>query len=220
MALRPGVLLSSAAKARCIVNIKDLPNFIEKSITEAEKTRSSVLVPLCVVNEEVCLLYTLRSSNLVSHSGQVSFPGGKRDNSETLIDTALRETEEEIGFPRKQVDVWGIMSEVQGRDRKMVITPVIGQLNNFVYKDIIPNPDEVGEVFTVSMETLCDANNHAHFMFNSIPLPVFLCGKHKVWGITGMITHWFLLCFLPTEVYNPNFMRKCYALDELMPSKL
>lgn len=220
MALSTGILLSSAAKARCIANIKDTPSLVDNSITESEKTFSSVLVPLCVVNEEVCLLYTLRSSNLVKHSGQVSFPGGKRDNTETVIDTALRETEEEIGFPRKQVDVWGIMNGVQGRDRNMVITPVIGELNNFVFKDLIPNHHEVEEVFTASMATLCDANNHAHFMFKNIPLPIFLCGKHKIWGITGMITHCFLLCFLPTEVYNPNFMKKSYDLNELMPSKL
>lgn len=220
MALRPGVLLASASKARCVANIKEIPSLITHNLSEAEIIRSSVLVPLCVLNEEVCLLYTLRSSTLVKHSGQVSFPGGKRDNNESLIDTALRETEEEIGFSRKLVDVWGVMSEVQGRDRKMVITPVIGQMKNFVFMDLTPNLDEVEEVFTVTMKTLCDANNHAHFMFNSLPLPVFLCGKHKIWGITGMITHWFLLCFLPNDVYNPNFMAKGYELDELLPSKL
>lgn len=221
MALRPGILLSSASKARCLSSIKDVPSlFMGHTLSEAEIKRSAVLVPLCIVNEEVCLLYTLRSSNLVKHSGQVSFPGGKRDNNETLIDTALRETEEEIGFPRKLVDVWGTMSEVQGRDRKMLITPVIGLLKDFVFKKLVANLDEVEEVFTVSMKTLCDSNNHAHFVVQNLPLPVFLCGKHKIWGITGMITHWFLLCFLPNDVYNPNFMTKRYELDELLPSKL
>ncbi|KOB64621.1 Nudix hydrolase 3 [Operophtera brumata] len=218
MSLRPAILLSSAAKARCLSNIKELPSFMEKNT--AEKTLSSVLVPLCIVNEEVCLLYTLRSSNLVRHSGQVSFPGGKRDNNETVIETALRETEEEIGFPREQIDVWGMMSELQGRDRKMIITPVVGQLKNYDFINIVPNSDEVEEVFTVSMQTLCDANNHAHLMFKSIPLPIFMCGKHKVWGITGLITHLFLLSFLPSDVYNPNFMIKEYEIDELLPSKL
>lgn len=226
MSLRPVILLSNAAKARCLANIKELPSFMAQTKemyyvkNKAEKTLSSVLVPLCIVNEEVCLLYTLRSSNLVRHSGQVSFPGGKRDNCETVIETALRETEEEIGFPREHIDVWGNMCEVQGRDRKMIITPVIGQLKNFDSISIIPNSDEVEEVFTVSMETLCDTNNHAHFMFKNIPLPIFLCGKHKVWGITGLITHLFLLSFLPSDVYDPNFMMRGYELDELMPSKL
>ncbi|CAH0725526.1 unnamed protein product, partial [Brenthis ino] len=68
---------------------------------------AAVLVPLCQVNNIPSLLYTVRSMQLKSHSGQISFPGGKTDKDETPIDTALRETYEEIGLSREKIEVWG-----------------------------------------------------------------------------------------------------------------
>lgn len=226
MALRPENLLSKTSRTQCIANIKELPTFIAKgtpyfiSPDSLEGKLASVLVPLCVINDEVCLLYTLRSSKLTSHRGQVSFPGGKRDENESVFDTALRETEEEIGFPRELVDIWTELNPVQGRDKNMVITPVVGQLLNFDPQMLTINSDEVEEVFSVSMSMFCDPNNHAHFMFKNLPLPVNGCGKHRVWGITGMITHLFLSTFLPNDLYKPNFINKSYLLEELMPAKL
>lgn len=217
MCLTPGALLSSASRERCIANLSDLPAFIKSG---KAKYSASVLVPLCVNNGEVCLLYTLRSSNLNSHSGQVSFPGGKMDKNETVYETALRETEEEIGIPAKDVDIWSKMSQVQGRDKNIVITPVVGQIKNFDMKKLHPNEDEVAEIFTVPMKVFCDSNNHGCFKYNDLVIPVFSGGKHKVWGITGIITHLLLQSFLPSDVYVTNFFRKEYTFNELMPAKL
>lgn len=216
MPLSPKVLLSQSAKERCVANLAQLPAIIHSDVKP--QTNASVLVPLCVVDGEVCLLYTLRSSNLKNHSGQVSFPGGKTDGEESAIDTALRETEEEIGLSRKDIDVWGTMAPVQGRNKDMLITPVVGEIKNFDEKNLIPNVHEVEEVFTVPMRELCNINNHAHLAYKP-PLPIFMC-KHKVWGITGLVTHMFLECFLPENLYKVDFMRKKFELHELMPSKL
>lgn len=226
MAMLPEILLSKAARARCIANIKELPIFISPDSPfyiapdSPDRKQASVLVPLCVINEEVCLLYTLRSPHLSSHSGQVSFPGGKRDHMESVFDTALRETEEEIGFPREFVEIWAEMNPLQGRDRRMVITPIVGLLRNFDFNNMKINADEVDEAFSVSMAAFCDNNNHAHFVFKNLPLPVYLCGKHKIWGITGMITHLFLSAFLPSDLYNPNFLNKSFDIEDLLPAKL
>ena len=63
-------------------------------------------VPLVSVSGEVHLLYTRRALSLSSHSGQVSFPGGKEEAEDTdLVQTALRETEEELGIPASAVEV-------------------------------------------------------------------------------------------------------------------
>lgn len=216
MSLAPKVLLSSASRQKCIANLNELPS-LTKNIA---KKHASVLVPLCVENDEVCLLYTLRSSNLSSHSGQVSFPGGKMDRDETVIETALRETEEEIGVGAENIEIWSKMCKVDGRSSQIVITPVVGLLKDFDMKKLQPSEDEVAEIFTVPMKVLCDKNNHGCFMYDNITIPVYNGGKHIVWGITGIITHLFLQSFLPNEVYSPNFTRQEYKLNELMPAKL
>ncbi|XP_075980130.1 mitochondrial coenzyme A diphosphatase NUDT8-like [Anticarsia gemmatalis] len=217
MLLTPEALLSTASRERCIANLKELPMFIRD---DSYKRSAAVLVPLCVVDGEVCLLFTLRSSTLSTHSGQVSFPGGKMDEGETVYQTAVRETEEEIGVPPKDIDIWSKMSLVQGRDSSIVITPVVGELKNFNENKLQPNESEVAEIFTIPIKVLCDQTNHAGFKFNGNIIPVFMGGKHKVWGITGIITHLFLQCFLPNELYQGDFQRLEYKLEDLMPSKL
>ncbi|CAH2246269.1 nucleoside diphosphate-linked moiety X motif 8-like [Pararge aegeria] len=218
MSLSPQVLLSNAARDKCIAKLKDLPAFIHSGMKP--KYKASVLLPLFVQNGEVHLLYTLRSSNLKAHSGQVSFPGGKMEGTEGVIETALRETEEEIGIRNNTVEIWSTMSPVQGRDKTMLITPVVGLINDLDIKSLHPNIHEVEEIFSVPMSVFCNRENHAHLMFNEMPLPLFLSGKHRIWGITGFITHMFLECFLPSDSYKVDFMRKSFTLDELMPSKL
>ncbi|XP_049876424.1 mitochondrial coenzyme A diphosphatase NUDT8-like [Pectinophora gossypiella] len=218
MSFSPKVLLSSSSRERCVARVKELPTlaFFEEKPT----TLASVLVPLCVVGDEVHILYTKRSMNLKIHKGQVSFPGGKMDNNESVVETALRETEEEIGVAREDVDVWGQMSGIQGRNKDMLITPVIGEIKNFKMDKLTPNPQEVEEIFTVPISALCNTENHAHLEFKP-PLPVYMYGKHKIWGITGLITHLFLQCLLPENVYRVDFLRKKFTLSELtMLSKL
>lgn len=219
MNLNPGTLLSSAAKEKCIVNLSELPSF-KYSRGGTSKNTASVLVPICVDRGEVCLLYTLRSTKLNSHSGQVSFPGGKIDENETVFDAALRETEEEIGVPAKDVEIWAKMADVRGRDANMIITPVVGEIKDFDMNKLRPNVDEVADIFTISMEVFCDPENHGCLMYNNICIPVFNGGKHRVWGITGMITHLFLQSFLPNYLYTPDFLKKEFHMNELMPAKL
>ncbi|KAJ8715240.1 hypothetical protein PYW08_005221 [Mythimna loreyi] len=218
MCLNPGALLSSAAKEKCIANLSELPSFnIRGGLTSSS---ASVLVPICIDRGEVCLLYTLRSTKLSSHSGQVSFPGGRIDKNESVYEAALRETEEEIGVPAKDIEIWTKMSEVQGRDATVLITPVVGEIKNFDMQKLTPNEAEVADIFTIPMNVFCDPENHGCYMYNKVSIPVFEGGKHRVWGITGMITHLFLQSFLPNYLYYPDFLRKQYQLNELMPAKL
>lgn len=218
MSLNPGVLLSSAAKEKCIANLSELPSFNVRG--GQTRRNASVLVPICVDKGEVCLLYTLRSEKLSSHSGQVSFPGGKIDKNESVYDAALRETEEEIGIPAKDIEIWAKMSEVQGRNTTILITPVVGKIKDFDIEKLTPNEAEVADIFTIPMKVFCDPENHGSFMYNNVSIPVFDGGKHRVWGITGIITHLFLQSFLPNYLYFPDFLKKQYKYNELMPAKL
>ncbi|XP_028168234.1 nucleoside diphosphate-linked moiety X motif 8-like [Ostrinia furnacalis] len=216
MSLSPQVLLSSIARERCIAKLKELPIIFNLKT----KQSAAVLVPICVDKGKVCLLYTLRSSKLKNHSGQVSFPGGKMDENETIFDTALRETEEEIGIPKADIDVWSEMPKVIGRNKEVLISPVVGLVKNFDVNKLKPNLDEVEEIFTIPMEVFCDPTNHAHNLYEKNILPIFFNEKHTIWGITGLITHFFLQCFLPENEYKVDFLRKKLTFAELMPAKL
>ena len=76
------------------------------------------------------LLFTARSSALRTHAGEISFPGGKFDTKldKNAEDTALRETEEELGIPRGSFEIWAQLPSLQGRDGKSAVTPVIALL--------------------------------------------------------------------------------------------
>lgn len=89
--------------------------------------RAAVLVPLCMIDGKLGLLFTLRTAHLKTHRGQVSFPGGMQDvNDKNLTKTALRETREELGIPENDVEVWGTGNLIVTKGDACVM-PVIGR---------------------------------------------------------------------------------------------
>ncbi|XP_055987742.1 mitochondrial coenzyme A diphosphatase NUDT8 isoform X2 [Sorex fumeus] len=144
---------------------------------------AAVLVPLCLVSGVPALLYTLRSSRLSGkHRGDVSFPGGKCDpTDQDVIETALRETREELGLVVPEEHVWGTLRPVH---------------------------DPVDEVFVLPLTHLLQAENqgYTHFCKEgrfSYTLPVFLHGPHRVWGLTAIITEYTLQLLAP-DAYRPR----------------
>ena len=119
---------------------------------------AAVLVPLVERADGVTVLLTQRTEHLNHHAGQISFPGGRVEPEDTdVIDTALRETEEEIGLDRAYVEVVGrldIYETVTG----FSITPVVG----FVREDfsLAIDGQEVAEAFEVPLAFLLDPANH------------------------------------------------------------
>jgi 8-oxo-dGTP pyrophosphatase MutT (NUDIX family) len=108
--------------------------------------RSAVLL---LIKENKDVLFTLRSSKLRKHSGQISFPGGRQDPNETDEETALRETEEEVGIPPSNIEVLGTLSHLYVPPSDSVIQPVVARLNK--PSPIKVNPDEVDEAFFVNL---------------------------------------------------------------------
>lgn len=198
----PQVLCSEETKRNCV---KKLQSLLPRRVEGPEKNRpAGVLIPICIHNDELSLLYTLRAANLTTHRGQVSFPGGMKDPTDkSLEDTALRETYEELGILPEDVEVWGTGNFIVTRQR-ISIMPVIGFLKTeLIIDNLAMNQDEVEEVFTIPIQTLCDSNYHAHTQFrNTYSTPVYFGGTHRVWGLTAIITHLFLKALLPREVYK------------------
>jgi 8-oxo-dGTP pyrophosphatase MutT (NUDIX family) len=115
---------------------------------------SAVLIALFERDGAVQAWLLRRALGLRSHSGQVAFPGGKRDDEdESLLATALREAEEEIGLARAEVDVVGALDDLV-TITGYTITPFVG----WVPQDLTltPNADEVARTFAAPLATFFD----------------------------------------------------------------
>ncbi|XP_059048733.1 mitochondrial coenzyme A diphosphatase NUDT8-like [Achroia grisella] len=214
-------IFSQASRQHCISKLKEIrvPKYNKRG--KAPEASAAVLVPLCRYDCVPSLLYTVRSSNLNSHSGQISFPGGKTDADETPTQTALRETKEEIGLSPDKIDVWGVGQGFPGRDNKILISPVIGCIQDLKQEDLIVNHKEVAEVFTVPIDILCNPENQFHTQFrNGFILPVFIANQYKIWGLTAYVTHMFLSSALSRDVYKNDWMKKKIELANVGIEKL
>lgn len=185
--------------------------------THQPPKKAAVLIPLCEVDNKVSLLYTLRAAHLKSHRGQVSFPGGMQDvTDKTLEDTALRETQEELGIDLKHIEVWCSGNFIVTRGETSVL-PVLGRIKQrLVLEKLKINTNEVEEVFAVPLEDLCNPSSIGHTQFRgSYSVPVFLGGKRRIWGLTAMITNMCLSSLLPVKAYT----HRITYLPQIKPSK-
>jgi len=174
--------------------------------------KSAVLISLCEIDTQPSILFTLRSTKVGSHKGEVSFPGGACDEKDaSVVDTALRETEEELGFPRHQVDVWTNLPPILD-SRGGTVHPVIGNLGKVSLDKLVLCKNEVAEVFTVPITHLCNTENHGYTAFRprlkhqqagisrTYRMPVFLHPQHNnIWGLTGLLLDAFLGILLPHD---------------------
>ncbi len=129
------------------------PEVRPKRITEA-----AVLVPLVEHADGMTVLLTRRTSHLKSHAGQVSFPGGKTEGyDDSAEDTALRETEEEIGLVRERIEVVGRLGR-RTTGTGFQVTPVVGLVQPPF--DLTPDPGEVETIFEVPLSFVLDPANH------------------------------------------------------------
>jgi 8-oxo-dGTP pyrophosphatase MutT (NUDIX family) len=153
---------------------------------------ASVLIPIVARPEEATVLFTQRTAHLKNHSGQISFPGGRAEESDASAQqTALRETWEEVGLPAERIEVIGTLSEYHTRTG-YCITPVVGIVQPPF--ELVPDANEVAEVFEVPLAFLLDTRNHQRHsrefqgeqrQFFAIPYE----GRY-IWGATaGMLVN-------------------------------
>jgi len=131
----------------------------ESRFSDRAPMAASVLVPL-VMREQLTVLLTQRTAHLSSHSGQIAFPGGKRDPGDTDdAATALREAHEEIGLDSAQVEILGALP-IYTTGSAFHVTPVIALVQPG--HTIVANAHEVDAVFEVPLAFLMDPANHRH----------------------------------------------------------
>jgi 8-oxo-dGTP pyrophosphatase MutT (NUDIX family) len=129
------------------------------------------------------------------HSGQVALPGGRREGDETLLQTALRETEEELGVDPGTVTVLGALSPLYVRASNHLVYPFVAITAQ--RPDFQPCTREVAEVIEVALARLRDPRFRGMEVvrfeqFGRVRVPYFALPGTRVWGATGMILGEFL----------------------------
>ena len=179
--------------SQSINSIKELDdwNFTEQTSFHL----SAVLIPIITSQNTDSILLTKRSEELNHHPGQVSFPGGRAESSDkNALDTALRETHEEVGISKDIIKVAGFLDQ-HTTVSDFIITPIVGIIDSGYQTRV--DPVEVDYAFEVPCEVLLDESNYQRSK-------IFWQGEmrhfwelhyeeHHIWGATASILRNFAL---------------------------
>jgi len=176
----------------CLLSEPSAGDFVqEEGGEDLPLTPAAVLFPIVLRGAAgQTVLLTQRTAHLRDHAGQISFPGGRvEDTDVSPVDTALRETEEEIGLARERIEVLGFLPEYR-TGTGFRVTPVVGLVRPPFALEL--DPFEVAEAFEVPLDFLLDPANHQehalHYrgaMRHFFAMPY---GDYFIWGATaGMI---------------------------------
>jgi len=182
--------------------IEEIKYKLNSSNSEKPSGRPQASVLIAILNygeyiESPELIYTQRSGHLSTHSGEVSFPGGKAEDGDAcLFDTALRESNEEMSLNGEDVTMLGKLDYLISR-HKIEVNPFIATVNKA--QDLEAN-EEIQEIFTVPLSFLLDPKNIKRESIErqgSVwEVPTWSLKNQKIWGLTAMITVNFLnVCF-------------------------
>jgi len=173
---------------------------------------AAVLIPL-TDDAEPELIFTRRAAHMNTHSGEVAFPGGKREPSDqSLVQTALRESYEEMGLPPEKVTVIGQGGVVISRFG-LKVTPFVGVIA--ADTPLTANTAELDRIFSVPLHYFLEEKNLTFRRVNrgnqTVQLPSFHYGEYVIWGLTAVILVEFLNITLDAGIELPmSYISKHY----------
>ena len=138
-----------------------------------------------LVYKEKEVLFIKRSNDMPTHKGHIAFPGGKKEQRDlNIVETAVRETSEELLILKNDVEPFGILEPVDTIEFKYNVFPIICKLHK---KPESFNKSEVQEIFFVSIDEL---SNQQNWRFRGI-YPndwIFKIRNETLWGATAKMT--------------------------------
>lgn len=151
-------------------------------------TDAAVLVPLYLHKGELHAVFTKRRDDLRRHPGEISFPGGRRDPSDsTLLTTALREAEEEIGLPADVVEIVGALQPTPTIATGYAVYPFVGMIEAGL--TWTPSAREVAAVIELPLMELLAGYGRRRLVRRGLPIrtDTYLVGDNLIWGATARI---------------------------------
>jgi 8-oxo-dGTP pyrophosphatase MutT (NUDIX family) len=153
-------------------------------------TDAAVLLPLYGWPEEPGLIFTERRADLRRHAGEISFPGGRRDEIDAdLATTALREAQEEIALEPARVELVGALPPVSTFVTNYRVHPFVGLVAHPTELGLTPNPAEVETVLTFSLGLLRESYEMRRLVRRGVPIrtPTYEVEGQLIWGATARI---------------------------------
>ena len=163
---------------------------ISTSHNESDFVQASVLLPLFVKDQEYWVLLTKRTNKVRYHKGEVSFPGGVVDEvDDSLESTAKRETYEEIGVKREDIEILGRLDDTATMTFRYIIHPFVGVIP-FPY-EYIANEDEVDRIIEIPLSFFFNLSQPRLFTVDyygkTVETPAYIYDGIAVWGATQRI---------------------------------
>lgn len=183
MALRAGVKAVREELAQVLLAPADAI-----AISVHGRTEAAVLVPLYVDGGKIHVVFTKRHEELRRHGGEISFPGGRREEGESdLRVTALREAQEEIGLPPDSVEIVGALQPTPTLATGYAVYPFVGLIAPG--RSWVPSAEEVAAVIEFSLEQLITGYGRRRLVRRGIPIrtDAYVIGDHLIWGATARI---------------------------------
>lgn len=161
----------------------------KKKVSLKDFKPSAVLAPLFIKEGEETLLFTVRNDRVRHHKGEVCFPGGVYDRSDhNLLNTALRECQEELGLQKQDIEILGELDDL--------ITPTYYRITPFVGKiphpyPLIVNAKEIAETIEVPLSFFLDETHlkekTVEYFGESHQVPLYEWKGYPIWGATGRV---------------------------------
>ena len=152
------------------------------------QTEAAVLVPLFGYPDNPGLVFTERRHDLKRHAGEISFPGGRQDHpDESLLETALREADEEIGLAKTGVQIMGALPPIGTFVTSFKVHPFVGLIEPDL--EFTPSPAEVETVLAFSVDELREGFAMRRLVRRGVPIrtPTYVIDGHLIWGATARI---------------------------------